>query len=150
MPAIFDAERLGHRDLYSLDVIAAPDRLEDRVLEAEVQDLVETHLPEVVVDPVQLGLVDVLMKVVRERAGRLEVVSERLLHDDPRALGEAGVGELLYDLPEQEGRDLEVEDRCRRALDRVTDALVGRRIREVTGHVGEALDEAVEYVLVDV
>ena len=34
-----DAEALGHRDLDALDVVAVPDRLEQRVREAQVEDL---------------------------------------------------------------------------------------------------------------
>src|SRR5206468_6817499 len=53
MAAVVDAEVLGHRDLHRRDVVRAPDRLEHRVGEAEVQDLLGAHLPEVVVDPVE-------------------------------------------------------------------------------------------------
>ena len=68
------------------DVVAIPDRLENGVREAQVEELVEPHLPEEVVDPVQLGLVDVLVDVGRELARRREVVSEGLLDDHPRVL----------------------------------------------------------------
>ena len=70
--AVLDPEVLRHRDLDALEVVAAPERLEDRVGEAQVQDLLETHLPEVVVDPEQLRLVDVRVQLVGERgdAGR--------------------------------------------------------------------------------
>ena len=83
VPAVLDAEVLGHRDLHGLDVVPVPDRLEHRVREAEVEDLLEPHLPEVVVDPEQLRLVDVLVQLVGERARRRRVVAERLLDDDP-------------------------------------------------------------------
>ena len=114
-----------------------------------MEDLVEPHLPEVVVDPVELGLVDVLVEVGRERVGRLEVVSERLLDDDPRALRQAGVRQLLHDLSEEEGRDLEVEDGRRLAFDRRADPLVRRRVGEIPRDVREAFREAVEHRLVD-
>jgi hypothetical protein len=79
VPAILDAEVLGHRDLHALDVVAVPDGLEDRVREPQEEDLLEAHLPEVVVDPVELRLVDGLVQLVGERAGGLAVVPERLL-----------------------------------------------------------------------
>ena len=63
--AILDAEVLGHRDLDGLEVVTSPDRLEHRVREPEVEDLLEPHLPEVVVDPVELRLVDVLVQLGR-------------------------------------------------------------------------------------
>jgi hypothetical protein len=42
-------------------VISVPDRLEHRVREPQEEDLLETQLSEVVVDPEQLSLVDVSM-----------------------------------------------------------------------------------------
>ena len=81
--AVFDTEVLRHRDLHALHEVAVPDRLEHRVREAQEQDLLEPHLPEVVVDPVELRLVHVLVQLVGECARRRQVVAERLLHDDP-------------------------------------------------------------------
>ena len=66
--AILDAEVLRHRDLHARDVVPAPDRLEHGVREPEVDDLLQAHLPEVVVDAVELGLVDVLVKLCGQRA----------------------------------------------------------------------------------
>ena len=45
-----DAEALGHRDLHVLDVVAVPDRLEERVREAEVEQVLHRFLAEKVVD----------------------------------------------------------------------------------------------------
>ncbi len=55
--AVFDPEVLCHRDLDALDVIPVPDGLEHRVREPDVEGLLETHLPEEVVDPIDLPLV---------------------------------------------------------------------------------------------
>ena len=129
--AILDAEVLRHRDLHRLDVVPVPDRLEHRVREPEVEDLLEPHLPEEVVDPEELRLVDVLVQLGGERAGRREVVPERLLDDDARVLRQAGVGEALDDRAEEERRDLEVEDGALRALDRARDPLVRGGVGEV-------------------
>ena len=109
--AILDAEALGHRDLDRLDVVAVPDRLEHGVGEPEVEQLLEAHLPEEVVDAVQLRLVDVLMHLRGERPGRREVVAERLLHHHPAAADQPGLGQALGDRAEQERRDLQVEHR---------------------------------------
>ena len=48
--AALDAEALGHRDLHALDVVAVPDRLEERVGETEVHQVLHRLLAEVVVD----------------------------------------------------------------------------------------------------
>ena len=101
--AVLDAEFFRHRDLDRLDVVAVPDRLEDRVREAEVEDLLEPHLPEVVVDPVELRLVDVLVELLGELRRRCAIVAERLLDDDARVRRQAGLGEPLHHAPERNG-----------------------------------------------
>ena len=95
-----------------------------------MEDLVEPHLPEVVVDAEQLGLVDVLVQLRSERSSRLEIVSERLLDDDPRVRGQPCIAELLHHLSEQEWRDLEIEDGRVGIGDRRADPLVGGRVRK--------------------
>ncbi len=143
--SVLDAEVLGHRDLDARDVVAAPDRLEHRVRKAQVEDLLEPHLPEVVVDPVELRLVDRLVQLGGERMRRFLVVAERLLDDDARGLRQPRVGEALDDPPEQERRDLEIEDRQLCALDRGADAVVRRSVAEVSLHVREPGSQTVEH-----
>jgi hypothetical protein len=52
-------------------------------------------------------------------------VAERLFDDDAPRLSEAGFGQALDYGAEEEGRDLEVEDRGRGTVNRVPDALIG-------------------------
>src|SRR4029453_11558212 len=111
MAAVLDPEALGHRELHALQVVPTPEGLEHRVREAQVQNLVGAHLPEEVVDPVELRLVDVLMELVRERDRRGAVVAKWLLDDDPRVLRQSGLRQPLDDSAEEKWRDLEVEDR---------------------------------------
>ena len=92
--AILDAEILGHRHLDAAHVLAVPHRAEQRVREAEIEELVEAELPEEVVDPEELLLVDHAVQLPRERLGRGEVVPERLLDHDPRAARQPGAAEL--------------------------------------------------------
>jgi hypothetical protein len=47
-------EALSHRDLDAFHVMPIPDWLEHRVGESQIEDLPQAHLPEEVVDPVQL------------------------------------------------------------------------------------------------
>ena len=114
-----------------------------------MDDLLGAHLPQVVVDPEELRLVDVGVELVGERTRRLEVVAERLLDDDARGLRQPRLREPLHDPAEQERRDLEIEDRQARALDRLRDPPVGRRVAEVAGDVREARGEAPEDLLVE-
>ena len=69
--------------------MSVPDRLEDRVCEAQVEDVLDRHLPEEVVDPVQLGFVDERMQSLVQLPRGREVVPERLLDDDTGVLREA-------------------------------------------------------------
>ncbi len=108
--AVVDAEVLRHRDLDALDEVAAPDRLEHGVAEPQVQDLLDAHLAEVVVDAVELRLVEVVVQLGGECARRLAVVAEGLLDDDASRLGQAGFGQSLHDGAEEKRRDLQVED----------------------------------------
>ena len=84
MAAIVHAEGLGHRELHGRDVVAIPDRLEHRVREPQVSDLVQPLVPQEMVDPVELGLVQVLVDLFVERTCRGDVVPERLLDDHAR------------------------------------------------------------------
>ena len=147
--AIGDAEALGHRDLHRRDVVAVPHGLEQGVREPQVERLGDAHLPEEVVDPVQLGLVEVLVHVVVELPRGREVVPEGLLDDDAGVLDEAGSGEPLHDRPEQERRDLEVVDRAPAAVEHSGEALERLGIGEVAGDVGHPRREAREHLLVD-
>ena len=126
VPPVLDAEALGHRDLHGGDVVAVPHRLEHRVGEPQVEDLVESHLPEEVVDPVDLRLVQVLVQVGGELAGGLQVVAERLLHRYPLSVGhQPGLRQALDHGREQRRRDLQVEGGVLVLAERFGDALIG-------------------------
>ena len=53
--ATFDAELLGHRDLHVRHVVAIPDRLEKRVGEAEIVEVLDRLLAEVMIDAKIIG-----------------------------------------------------------------------------------------------
>ena len=66
--APLDADRLGAGDLHVVDVAVVPDRLEDPVREPEHEQVLDRLLPEVVIDPVDLALVEDLVDLAVERA----------------------------------------------------------------------------------
>ena len=80
--------------------------------------------------------------------GRL-VVAERLLDDHTRIGRQARLREPLDHPAEEEGRDLEVEDRLLRAVDRLGHPLVGGGIAEIALDVGEPVREPVEHLRVE-
>jgi len=88
--ALADALRLGVGDLYMIDVVAVPQRLEQQIGEAEHQHVLHRALAEVVIDAVDLLLAEVALQMLVQNLGALQVVAERLLHHQPRpAVGRA-------------------------------------------------------------
>src|SRR5262249_56344743 len=102
------AEVLRHRDLPAPGVLAVPDRLQERVGEAEEDYVLPRLLPEVVVDAEDGALVKGGQKDAVQFPGRREVVAEGLFDDDPGARRAARRGELFHDHFEQRGRNGEV------------------------------------------
>jgi hypothetical protein len=148
--AVLDPEALGHRDLQAGDVVTVPDRLDHRVGEAQVQDLVQAHLPEEVIDPQQPSLGDVAVQIGGQLTRRGEVVAEGLLHDDPRRRRQRTRSrQPCHDRAEQARRNLEVEHRHGGGADGGLDALEGRRLGEIARHVGEPAGESPEDLTVD-
>jgi hypothetical protein len=87
--AALDAELLGHGDLHALDVVAVPDRLDDGVREAEIEQVLHRFLAEEMVDAEDRVLGEDRAQGVVDGAGTREVAAERLLDDDARARGAA-------------------------------------------------------------
>ena len=106
--AALDAEVLRHRDLHALDVGAIPERLEDRIREADEQHVVNGPLAEVMVDPEDVALDERAEQDPIQLARRGEVLAEWLLDDDAGALRAARSRQLLDDGSEQRRRDREV------------------------------------------
>src|SRR5262245_64343015 len=84
-----------------------PDRFEDRVRKAEIEDVLDRFLPEVVIDAEDCRLGEVLVQYVIEPARRCEVVPKRLLDDDPRILRAFRLGQLPDDGGEHARRNRE-------------------------------------------
>jgi hypothetical protein len=122
--AALDAEALGHRDLHALDVGAVPDRLDDRVGEAEIEQVLHRLLAEEVVDAVDRTLVEHLLQRAVDGPRARQVATEGLLDDHARASGTTRGAELRRDGGEQARRNREVvawvarRRRARRAAQR--------------------------------
>ena len=137
--AAVDAAVLGDGDLDRLDRAAVPERLEDAVDEAQDEQVLRRLLAEVVVDPQQLLLVEVLVQRGAQLARAGEVLAERLLDHQARGgsrlAAEPDPGQLRADLGEQRRRDGEVGEA-------VALALVERLLQPLVelGVVGGAVD----------
>ncbi len=150
VPAVGHVEILTHRDLHRRDELPIPDGLEDRVRETQVEDVLDRHLPEEVVDPIELRLVDDRVQLLVERARGREIVAERLLDDDACIRREACLRQSADDRPEERRRNFEIEDRELRIPERRGDLRIGRRIREVAVDVREPAREPREDVVVEI
>ena len=107
-PSVGHIERLGHVDLDAGDVVPIPDRLQERVGEPEVEQVLHRLFAQVVVDPEDVRLGEGRVDGVVEGHRRREVVAERLLNDDPRALRAARRLEVTDHHGEQRRRNGEI------------------------------------------
>src|ERR1035437_5985341 len=81
--APLDADGFRRRNLHVVDVTPVPQGLENPVAEPECQDVLHSLLAQVVVDAVNLGFVEHLVDLAAQFARAGQIVSERLLHDEP-------------------------------------------------------------------
>ena len=65
LAAALDADVLGDRDLHVIDVVAVPQRLEDRVAEAQRDEVLDGLLAQVVIDPEDLPLGEDAVQIAR-------------------------------------------------------------------------------------
>ncbi len=93
-------EGLGHGDLHRCHVLGVPDRLEEAIGEAEIEQVLDRLLAEVVIDPEDPSLVENPVKGVVEPARSLQIPSERLLEDDPGPIRAVRRSEQPDDLTE--------------------------------------------------
>src|SRR5260221_12140340 len=78
-----DAEFLVDGDLYVVDIVTIPDRLEHAVGKAHDQNVLYRLLAEVMIDPVDLMLVDDFEELGVQRFGGLEIRAKGLFDHQP-------------------------------------------------------------------
>ena len=106
-----DAELLADCDLRVADLPATPQRLEQRIAEAQCQQVLDRLLAEIVIDAVDLPLRDHGADDGIDPARRLAVLAERFLeHDARRGRHDARLRELAADRLEQVGRGRQEEE----------------------------------------
>jgi len=93
---LLDADGLGGRDLDAGDVVPVPDRLEDRVREAQDQDVLDGLFTQVVVDAEDLGFLAAALNNPVQGLGAAVVRAKGFLDDNPAAAGvleQSGLGQ---------------------------------------------------------
>ena len=109
--AIGNIKILSHCDLDLTNVIAVPDRLEERVREAEEEDVLNRRLAKEMVDPEDPILREDTVQLSVELLGRGKVVAERLLNDYAALLSKTNVAEMADNRAEQRRRNRKVVNR---------------------------------------
>ena len=79
--AAADVDFLGHGDLHVVDVVAVPDRLEDRVGKPQHEQVLHRFLAEVMIDAVDLLLVEHGVDDLVQLSGAGQIGAERLFDD---------------------------------------------------------------------
>ena len=82
LSAPFDTDVFSDRELHVADVLAGPKRLENRVAEAENEQILNRLFSEVVVDAVDLLFVEARQKLAVQSACALQILAEGFFHDD--------------------------------------------------------------------
>src|SRR5262249_152260 len=75
-------EGFGHGNLHTLDVVAIPERFQERIGEAEEEQVVHRPLAQVMVDAEDRLLVEGAEQRAIERLRREEIMTERFFNDD--------------------------------------------------------------------
>src|SRR4051812_37083811 len=96
-PAALHAKILRHRDLNTLDIIAIPEGLHERICKTKCDHILHRCFSQEVIDAKDRGLRKRRKQNTVEVFRGFEVVSERFLYDDASALAASGCDELLYD-----------------------------------------------------
>ncbi len=142
--AAVDAEILRQRHLDARDIVAVPDRFEERIGETEVEDVHDRLLAEEVIDAEDRIFGEDAARDAVERARGAKIAPERLFDDDARIAGETGAAEPFDHRLEQSGRDRQIVRGARRAAQRLIYRLVGGLIVVVPADVAEEGQQAVQ------
>ena len=92
-----------------VDGVAVPDPLERGVSEPEDEYVLDRLLAQVVVDPEYLRFMEHLVDLSVQLAGRRQVVSEGLLHDDARVVRKISLAQAGDGVGQRRRRDSEVD-----------------------------------------
>ena len=151
--AMFHADFLGHRDGDVVHVAAVPDGLEEHVGETESEDVLHGLLAQVMVDAEDLRFAEVVGEQAIQLAGRIEIASQRLFHNDMAAIGllrEARFAQPAGDDAEQRRRRGEIKEAIGLGVPLGIDLVqlvgqlgVGRRVVELGPLVSHRRHEAV-------
>src|SRR5215831_21122865 len=100
-PPPLDPEILRHGDLHALDLIAVPERLEERIREAEEHHVMDGSFSQIMIDAEDVFFVESAEQNLVKRLLRGKVMAEGLFDDNAGAVGTIRFGQLFHDEAEQ-------------------------------------------------
>src|ERR1019366_8926484 len=142
-PAL-DSKVLRHRDLDTLDMVAIPQGFEHGIGETEVHHVMHRTLAEEMVQTEDGLFFKSSEQNAVEFPGRIPIAAERLFDNDAGPVAAARFSKLLDDYLEVGGRNSQIKNRMLSACERLTQSLVGRRVRIIALHVAQQRAELVE------
>src|ERR1700722_4563612 len=90
------SEVLGHRDLYTLDVVAVPEGFHKSIGETECEHVVHCAFSEVMIDAEYVGFLENTKQNLIQLLRRGKIVPEWLFHNNPATSGAVGFSKMLH------------------------------------------------------
>src|SRR5208282_2597085 len=106
--AALDTKIFRHCDLHTLHIMAVPERLHERVAEAEYDHILYRSFAQVMVDPENRRLIELAENNFIQMSCGLQVMAEGLLDDDPSIGCAAAIFQFFEHRFEHDGRDREI------------------------------------------
>ena len=137
-PAILDTDGLGDGDLHVIDADLVPEWFEQRIGEAQRQEILHRFLAEVVVDAEDAIFGEYSGQRLVDLAIARKIVADRLFHHDAAvAAHETRCFQVLADAAVMCGRGRKVEDELEHALKRPSEGRKRSGIRCVDADIRE-------------
>ena len=111
--AMFDTHLFGGGDGHIIHITPVPERLEEWIGKTECQNVLHRFLAQIMVDPEDLGFIEIVRKHGIQGARGLEVVADRFLDHNPRPFPvtrQSGFAEVFRDFAEHARRCGHVKD----------------------------------------
>jgi len=143
----FDADGLGDGDLHMVDMPGVPQRLEQRIAEAQRDKVLHGFLAEVVVDAEGLLLSEAAPECVVDRRGGFEIAPDGFFHHDTRTgVVESVRTQALADRYEDLGtcREVEHTDAIRHGLHRRGECVPTVFLARIEGVVADQAEETLQ------
>src|ERR1700733_11133414 len=125
-------------------MVAIPQGFEHCIAEPEVHHVMHRTLAEEMVQTEDSPFFKSSKQNAVEFPGRTPIAAEGFFDNDTRPVAAARFPKLLDDHPEVGGRNSQIKNRVLSARERLTQSLVGRRVRIIALHVAQQRAELVE------